>query len=452
MERTEIQNVIEDRKVPQVKTQYPNKGHGLVTQTKNKAVTSLPRISSWGHIIVGLKGGSPPLPKDALAPGPSSGELLDTEFSTIGDSFEFSDSDGSDDVIEDIVTKAAPTKADKQFVDWDKDDFDADPICSISENVLVSDSKESDDRIEISVENSSGDNLSSAVDDFDTYAFADETEVIKQYIPSSATSVTKKPCCEDVCNVQFLSKEVKFRIDELVKGKSKVEIKTALLEQLYSQQKMGISTRGFLIAGQFLCKNYFSDLSKVTSYIVTEVFKAFAAGQRFFVHGNVVGFKQSLATFGFISWLKTFAENYGNFAPDEQVIVISACFTIKEMYLMYKEQSPAPQVAKSSFYSLFSWKFGPKREDRSLPCVRLSSYSSHSRCDQCLLLERFQRSCQSAEDLAMAKSMKQEHKQTYVRARIAIEELRFKALNDPENNVFCQIDDMDNHKVRYNLK
>ena len=48
----------------------------------------------------------------------------------------------------------------------------------------------------------------------------------------------------------------------------------------------------------------------------------------------------------------------------------------------------------------------------------------------------------------MAKSLKQEHKQTYVRARVAIEEKRFQALNDPDCHIFLQIDDMDNHKVR----
>ena len=48
----------------------------------------------------------------------------------------------------------------------------------------------------------------------------------------------------------------------------------------------------------------------------------------------------------------------------------------------------------------------------------------------------------------MAKGLKQEHKQVYVRARVAIEEKRMKAINDPKNHIFIQVDDMDNHKVR----
>jgi hypothetical protein len=138
--------------------------------------------------------------------------------------------------------------------------------------------------------------------------------------------------------------------------------------------------------------------------------------------------------------------HFGNYAPDQELIVISACFTVKEIFDLYKAQSPAPLVAESSFYSLFRSKFGPRRLDKSLPHIRLSSYSSHSRCDQCLSLERCQRSCNSEEELAMAKNLKQEHKQTYVRARISIEEKRLKALSDPDGHVFLQIDDMDNHK------
>ena len=145
---------------------------------------------------------------------------------------------------------------------------------------------------------------------------------------------------------------------------------------------MEISTSGFFIGGKFLCKKFFCELSKVSPYILKEVFKALSMGQKFFVHGNTVGMRQSSSSIGFVVWLKNFATNYGNFAPDEQVIVISACFTIKEMYLMYKIQAPAPLVGMSTFYALFQSKFGARREDPTLPHVRLSSYTTHSRCDQ----------------------------------------------------------------------
>ena len=96
---------------------------------------------------------------------------------------------------------------------------------------------------------------------------------------------------------------------------------------------------------------------------------------------------------------------------------------------------------------MFSSKFGPKRDDKSLPQVHISYYSSHSRCDQCLLLEQLQRRCRTEEDLAVIKSFKQEHRLLYSRARIAIEEKRTKALTDPVGHTYVQIDDIDNKKI-----
>ena len=110
--------------------------------------------------------------------------------------------------------------------------------------------------------------------------------------------------------------------------------------------------------------------------MVTEVLKALASGYRFFDHGNTVGIKPSVTTIGFINWLKNFAVNYGNSASDEQKLVTSACFSIKEMFLMYMEQSPGPLISKSSFYSLFKSKIWSAVEDMSLPCVQASSSRS----------------------------------------------------------------------------
>ena len=49
----------------------------------------------------------------------------------------------------------------------------------------------------------------------------------------------------------------------------------------------------------------------------------------------------------------------------------------------------------------------------------------------------------------MANGLHQEHKQTFVRARVSIDEKRMKAMDNPRHHVFIQIDDMDNHKVGY---
>ena len=277
--------------------------------------------------------------------------------------------------------------------------------------------------------------------------------MIKKYTSSAAEKAVApqrckhSPCCDKLCNIQEYDPQIKLKVEGVIKSRSKAEIKQSLVNHLYSQEKMGITTHGFLFGGRFFCPKFFSEFSHVSPYLIQEVFKAFAADQKHFSHGNKVGLRETNATIGCICWIKRFAENFGNYAPDEKVIVISACFTVKEIYMVYKAESPAPQVSKSSFYELLKTRFGPRRADQTLPWIRVSSYSTHSRCDQCLLLEKFQRSCQSEEDLAMAKSLKQEHKQVYVKARISIEDKRLKALSDPNNHVFIQVDDMDNHKV-----
>ena len=286
----------------------------------------------------------------------------------------------------------------------------------------------------------------------DIFEFSDDIEEVnKKYEEKEKQESTKmssqKACCDRFCNMKMLTVQIKLKIESLVGKKNKVEVKETLLNLLKSQNDLGIPTHGFQVSGHFFCRRSFISVSQVSSYLVTEVFNAFNAGQVHFVHGNSVGVRETKATLGFVCWVKQFAENYGNFAPDDRCIVISACFTVKDIFELYKLKSREPQVKKSTFYRLFSEKFGPKRSDRTLPWIRISSYSSHSRCDQCLLLERYQRSCQSEEDLAMAKALKQEHKVTYVRARLAIEEKRLQAINDPNSHVFIQVDDMDNHKV-----
>ena len=366
-----------------------------------------------------------------------------------------------EEVIENVVISSV-SELKKYRMDMDLefstigDSFDSRSSSSDEENFSLSNTREASDFL-LAVNSSKGksvavaldasstlNNLPSVSSGEDIFDFSDENEVIERFRPistqKSELSLTINSCCDSYCNSQILSAQVGDKIEKLVRNKKKGEIKDSLLNQLYAQKNLGLSTHGFMIGGHFFCWKSFCSVSKVSYYLVREIFRAFSIGQKHFIHGNVVGLRETAATIGFICWVKTFAENFGNYAPDEKVIVISAVFTVKEIYELYKVQAPDPQVAKSSFYNLLKTKFGPKRVDRSLPCVRISSYSTHSRCDQCLLLERFQRSCQTEDDLNMAKELKQEHKQTYVRARVAIEEKRLQAISDPNSHVFIQGD------------
>ena len=253
-------------------------------------------------------------------------------------------------------------------------------------------------------------------------------------------------CCNSLCNQKEISLQLRSKLDE-INQKSKKDVKQFLLDHLYSQEDMGLSTHGFQFFGILFCKKSFLQISGLSDYLVTEVCKAFEFGQSHFIHGNETGLRESEATRGFLIWMKQHAENYGNQSPEDNLIIIPACFSIKDLFEQYESEAPAPLIKSSTFYRLFSSKFGPYRSDKSLPHVRISSYSSHSKCDHCLSLERFQRSCKTEQDLEFAKALKQTHKQTYRRAYNAIQEKRFKAIYDPDNYLFIQIDDMDNHKV-----
>ena len=235
-----------------------------------------------------------------------------------------------------------------------------------------------------------------------------------------------------------------MRFKGVIENKSKFEIKQALLDHLYCQERLGVSTMGFLFSGNYFCRKGFAEVSGVTGYIVREVFTAFAAGQVIFVHGNSVGYRETEAAVNFTAWMKRFAHQYGNYSPDDELIVLSSWFSLKDIYYIYCSECPGPHIKKSYFYKLFKLKFSPKRMDKSLPHIRLSKYTKHSKCDQCLLLDKYRKRCKSETEIDFAKSLQQAHQRDYVRARLAIEEFRQFALADPDGCLCLQIDDMDN--------
>ena len=278
----------------------------------------------------------------------------------------------------------------------------------------------------------------------EVYDFVEEEEETPQIDPQ-ANKNPKAVCCNNLCISKEIPLQVQNKFEEM-KMKGKKEIKQFLLDHLIKQEDIGLPTHGFQFFGIFFCKKSFAQFTGLSNYIVTEVLKAFEFGQTYFVHGNEVGLRESEATLGFVIWMKQHSKNYGNQAPDEETIVLPACFSQKDLFEQYQDEAPVPLIKSSTFYRLFKSKFGPHRVDKSLPHIRISSYSTHSKCDQCILLEKYQRRCKSEQDLEFAKSLKQSHKQTYQRAYRAIQEKRHKAIYDPENNIFLQVDDMDNHK------
>ena len=240
-----------------------------------------------------------------------------------------------------------------------------------------------------------------------------------------------------MCIKQTVSLQIKSTLMDIQK-RSSVDRKQFLLDHLIKQEQMEIPTDGFQFYGKFFCKKSLALVSGLSDYIIEEASRAFERGQVAFIHGNTVGMRETEAGLGFVIWMKRHALYYGNQAPDEDTIILSACYSLKDLYQQYKEEAPTPHVQISTFYRSFKLKFGPFRIDKHLPHIRISSYSSHSKCERCILLEKFTQSCKSEEDFDLARSLKQSHKQTYRRSYLAIQEKRLSALYDQENHIFIQ--------------
>ena len=217
--------------------------------------------------------------------------------------------------------------------------------------------------------------------------------------------------------------------------------KKKLLNHVISQGNVGLPTDEFVILGHTFCVRYLSNLLNISEYVLGKILEDYESGVRTYSHGNRGILKQERgATEGFISWFQWFLKSYGNFAPDEQVTVLPYWLKGIELYLIYKTEASAPHIALSTYYQHLKTYFGPKRHDRSLSCVRFSRYSSHSVCDVCVALNEYIKCSKNEYDLEFARSLKNQHKLDYSRARTSIENLKQAALSFPEDHLFLQCD------------
>ena len=297
------------------------------------------------------------------------------------------------------------------------------------------------------VSNEEMNNEASGVELVDEYDFRDDLNdgdiplrVAKLEVPRDSSW----QCCYEKCvnqnSAQLIAKIL------TVKSKPKKDIKQFLLTHLHSQENFGVMTDKFQFYGKKYCFKAFQRISGFSKYLISEACKAFEDGRSVVTGNEFLGYKDRDSTFGFKVWMKQHAENYGNRAPDEETLVIPGCYSIRDLFEQYESEAPYPRIKKTTFYRLFHTYFEAHRIDRALPHIRISNYSTHGKCDHCLLLEKFQRSCKSAADLELVKSLKQAHRKHYKGAYDAIQEKRMKAIYNPSECCFIQIDDMDNKK------
>ena len=261
----------------------------------------------------------------------------------------------------------------------------------------------------------------------------------------NSCSLSCKQNCEDLISQQWSTEDVKD-LNDLFKSMKKIEIKNFMLEHIKKQHVMGLTMSGFLYNGHLFCFRSFEKLTGVSKYLVDLVITAAENKLEKFEHGSQGSQKFSVAKVGYIVWMKSFALSYGQYSPDELVIVLPGHLRMVDVWKYYESEAPEPRVKASTFYSMFKQIFSHKRADRTLPWIRLSVYSSHSRCDSCLVLDQKRRKAKSLEELNFIKSLSYKHMESQNRSRIHIQTLRQLCLAYPAEYLMFQLDDMDNQK------
>ena len=167
--------------------------------------------------------------------------------------------------------------------------------------------------------------------------------------------------------------------------------KNKLLGQLRFQKSAGLPVNGFFFHQHLLCARYFSFITNISMYLTLKVIKGFSCGIQRYVHGNSYKKKNCSAKNNFTSWMKVFSENYGQDGPTDIVTILPSYLNKSELFKIYSNEAPKPLVKVSTFYKLMKTVFGPRRENRQLPWIRISKESTHSKCDVCCGLDQFRR-------------------------------------------------------------
>ena len=254
--------------------------------------------------------------------------------------------------------------------------------------------------------------------------------------------------CTEYCDlfIKSLENQEVECFKEGLKGKAVMETKQKILGHLQKQSDLGYTAMNYMFKSHSFCIKFLSSLIGVSEYILKTVQDDYYLGVKRYIHGNDSKPKESLAVAKFTAWLTTFSQLYGQNAPDEDTTVLPAWLTKATIFRIYLQECTPPIVKRSTFYHLFKMKFGPYRDDLSLPHIRISKYSTHSVCPQCVALASYKRSCKTEQEIEYCKALQFQHKQLYGLARRRICELQQLALSYPEDHLFISLDGMDNRK------
>ena len=241
-------------------------------------------------------------------------------------------------------------------------------------------------------------------------------------------------------------------------GETKVESKNKLLKHLNTQKMMGIAVSyGRLVTfkSHVYCLPAFCHISGISVYLAVKVLKDFQIGITNYIHGNKAVPRESIAHVNFLSWMICFSDLHGQSDPVKVTTVLPAFLNKAELFKIYEAEAPKPHLKCSTFYFLMKKKFGVNRSDKSLPNIRISKYSTHSKCDICAGIDKLKSTSKSQPELDFSRALKYKHRERVSRSRIAINNRKQLAFTFPSDNLFVAIDGMDNSKSyipRFNVK
>ena len=260
-----------------------------------------------------------------------------------------------------------------------------------------------------------------------------ESSEVSFYSEDSHCSRSCGGNCHAIYSV--LKDEEKSKFQELFSGRKLIDMKQKLLDHLYSQDVCGLPVHGYYLSKHLFCLGYLTYQTNISYYMLKAVLSDFWEGRKNYVHGNKGISKDKTTSISFISWMVQFCEINGQYAPDEEVIILPHWLSKRVLYDMYLNETIGPHLALSSFYALFKKKFGAYRDDPSFSHIRISKYSSHSVCNICAALKSNKRQAKTEFELNVAQEKINQHRLVYTGARKKIEDIIQSALSHPDDNL-----------------
>ena len=260
----------------------------------------------------------------------------------------------------------------------------------------------------------------------------------------------KQTICSRGCNygcnknIESLKTEDVEELKDTLNDTSSIISKNKVLNYL-KIVSMSHDSYNYYFSNSIFCVQAFSHLSGVSVYILSKVIKDLKGG-RTVDYTAVRGGKSSNKKTNFVAWMIRFSETYGQFSPTKPMILLPKIMLLKCLFDVYKSECIKPIVKRSMFYKLFKDVFGAHRKDKTFPHIRISKYSTHSKCDECVSIEEERSRIKTKQDKFRVNKRVEAHRRVFGGARQAIAKKLQYCVSFPRDCLGISMDDMDQHK------